>query len=686
MRKKRGADRPAQNDDKNIDRLGTSLDQIIKSSESKKSKPRKRDSDRDRDRDRDRDKGKDKNKDGDRGKSEVESQSKGKGKSKSKSKAKRRRNRDEVEPGEVKEDEDDETHTGGNEQQKKKRRMKKKEEALEDFLVVSDNDEDLEVDTSLLADIEHQHTRKIENQLKVFAGGRLVLPKSGSNFEDMIAEETTATEVGEKIKTLVVEKIRARNVAEKQLGISATDEFLEIPKDLIRQEQEQDMVINQQMNRNQPASLPFASMFNLGGQPELKLDEDDMPPWVSDEYTKKMILHNANTMQALHSEILAFEQFMNPTEEEHLARLHVLEAVKVHVRKLWHDAEVITFGSFATNLYLPGSDIDICVLNAGEPTNHTALFKLSDQLRRDSESFCQVTTISGAKVPILKIVSQEKATGGMRVKCDISFGQANGIGSVVSTLHFVKKYPALRPLLFVLKYYLQQKGFSQVYTGGIGSYTLIMMIVSHLELYWANYNSHVNLGTLLRDFFELYGRTFNYFHVGVHVDDTTDFFLKPDRMVLEPGRLYRLSIQDPLDPKNELGHGSFQIIKIREAFRREFNSLNRWQPGGSGLRDASTPLRGIITCDDMIMKRMRMLSLGKHAELDLSQILEIQNELVLRPTAHFFEDLKRMHAGTRGGGAGASTITPVGEQNKRKEQSGGGSNDKGPQNKKRRKN
>ena len=34
----------------------------------------------------------------------------------------------------------------------------------------------------------------------------------------------------------------------------------------------------------------------------------------------------------------------------------------------------------------------------------------------------------------------------------------------------------------VLKYYLQQLGLNEPYTGGIGSYTLLIMIISYLQV------------------------------------------------------------------------------------------------------------------------------------------------------------------------------------------------------------
>jgi len=53
---------------------------------------------------------------------------------------------------------------------------------------------------------------------------------------------------------------------------------------------------------------------------------------------------------------------------------------------------------------------------------------------------------------------------------------------------------------------------NEVWTGGISSYGLILMTISFLQNHkrGEGRNPNVNLGVLLIEFFELYGRQFNY--------------------------------------------------------------------------------------------------------------------------------------------------------------------------------
>lgn len=45
-------------------------------------------------------------------------------------------------------------------------------------------------------------------------------------------------------------------------------------------------------------------------------------------------------------------------------------------------------------------------------------------------------------------------------------------------------YPVLPYLIFVLKQFLLQRDLNEVFTGGISSYSLILMVISFLQVRW----------------------------------------------------------------------------------------------------------------------------------------------------------------------------------------------------------
>ncbi len=58
----------------------------------------------------------------------------------------------------------------------------------------------------------------------------------------------------------------------------------------------------------------------------------------------------------------------------------------------------------------------------------------------------------------------------------------NGVKSAALIKEYLNEYPCLRYLAMVLKQFLLQRDLNEVWTGGIGSYSLILMIVSFLQV------------------------------------------------------------------------------------------------------------------------------------------------------------------------------------------------------------
>ncbi len=63
--------------------------------------------------------------------------------------------------------------------------------------------------------------------------------------------------------------------------------------------------------------------------------------------------------------------------------------------------------------------------------------------------------------------------------------------------------------------------FLKVFTGGLSAYALILMLVSFLQLHTRTdpCKPNANLGVLLIEFFEVYGRHFNYMKCAIRVRD-----------------------------------------------------------------------------------------------------------------------------------------------------------------------
>ncbi|KAJ4927811.1 hypothetical protein JOQ06_015613 [Pogonophryne albipinna] len=228
-------------------------------------------------------------------------------------------------------------------------------------------------------------------------------------------------------------------------------------------------------------------------------------PWKTRKYSPGVL--------GLHEEVIDFYNFMSPRPEEAAMRKEVVNRIEMVIKELWPTANVQIFGSFSTGLYLPTSDIDLVVFGKWD---RPPLQDLEQALRKHNvaEPF-SIKVLDKATVPIIKLTDQET-----EVKVDISFNVETGVKAASFIKGYVKMYPVLPYLIFVLKQFLLQRDLNEVFTGGISSYSLILMVISFLQLHPRidARNPNENLGVLLIEFFELYGRHFNYLKTGIRND------------------------------------------------------------------------------------------------------------------------------------------------------------------------
>ncbi|WFD37044.1 polynucleotide adenylyltransferase [Malassezia cuniculi] len=279
-----------------------------------------------------------------------------------------------------------------------------------------------------------------------------------------------------------------------------------------------------------------------------------------------------NVAEMLHREVAAYNSWIAPTKEEHTCRRMIIRLLQHVICEQWPDADVRSFGSQDTQLYLPQGDIDIVVLSQDmeSRSREVVLRQLASCLRFHNLA-TDIQVIARAKVPIIKFV----CTYG-RFNVDISINQANGLQAAHFIDRWIAREPAIRPLVRVVKQLLQQRSLSEVFTGGLGSYSVTLLVLSFLQLHPKLQRGEIiashNLGVLLMDLLELYGKNFGYDECGISVKRGGAYFSKRTRGY-EPKKPFLLCIEDPHDSSNDISRGSFAIIAVRSAIGGAFDIL-----------------------------------------------------------------------------------------------------------------
>lgn len=319
--------------------------------------------------------------------------------------------------------------------------------------------------------------------------------------------------------------------------------------------------------------------------------------------------------------------------------------------------EVLPFGSQATGLCLPGSDIDFVIRffkkeDGGkegggdeqeedgdcDPARSNPLHAFADAVREDfgvpgefdaedvleidggngsattdDERLSYLEVIEHTRVPLVKFTVFPQ-----NIDVDVCFDQPNGPESADLMHRFMESMPPLRPLTFALKYFLSSRDINKPFTGGIGSYLLQLMIVSFLQHRSREDASrgcgasgrHFNLGSLLVDFFELYGSDFNYVTAGISVRHDGYYFPKgaPDRreVFCSPRGPFTLAVENPLDVEMDVGAGAFRMQMISRIFGHAYKTLVAYVSEPALLSPEESVLARILPVSPEMEKRRAM--------------------------------------------------------------------------------
>ncbi|NXI73431.1 PAPD7 polymerase, partial [Anseranas semipalmata] len=319
---------------------------------------------------------------------------------------------------------------------------------------------------------------------------------------------------------------------------------------------------------------------------------------------------------------------MSPRPEEAAMRREVVKRIETVIKDLWPTADVQIFGSFSTGLYLPTSDIDLVVFGKWE---RPPLQLLEQALRKHNvaEPY-SIKVLDKATVPIIKLTDQET-----EVKVDISFNVETGVKAARFIKEYMKKYSLLPYLILVLKQFLLQRDLNEVFTGGISSYSLILMAISFLQLHPRidARRADENLGMLLIEFFELYGRNFNYLKTGIRIKNGGAYIAKEEIMkVMTNGyRPSMLCIEDPLLPGNDVGRSSYGAMQVKQVFDYAYivlshavSPLARSYPN----RDSESTLGRIIKVTQEVIDYRAWIKKKWGSKINLSP--ELDNRLKIR--------------------------------------------------------
>jgi non-canonical poly(A) RNA polymerase PAPD5/7 len=241
------------------------------------------------------------------------------------------------------------------------------------------------------------------------------------------------------------------------------------------------------------------------------------------------------------------------------------------------------YGSHATNLCLPWSDLDVVLIqskkileNGGnidmdyQDDNSILLSKLYEYISKEPwVKDCKL--ISKASVPIIKILAIEKYNN-MSIDISIQDGKHFGLKCVELVKKLLDEYKSLKPMTLAIKNILKRANLNDPYKGGISSYGIILMIVFFLQKQKLSGEdispgeNNCNLGKLFFDFLKYYAIFFESNKIIINTNDGMNDKIFNEYELYSMGHSSELIIIDPLNKFNNVAKSCLQYHNIKMSF------------------------------------------------------------------------------------------------------------------------
>ncbi|KAJ3417453.1 hypothetical protein HDV05_003317 [Chytridiales sp. JEL 0842] len=326
------------------------------------------------------------------------------------------------------------------------------------------------------------------------------------------------------------------------------------------------------------------------------------------------------TTVALHHEIKQFANFLAPSASETLVRNHITSLYTSIILSRFPDAKVHRFGSTATGLQLPWSDIDLAIIDSSTGVDNSTQGQQASRLSKMAKKIKQKKTTSfmnvirKARVPIIKITDRAS-----NLNVDMSYNAPGGLDAVNYVRTWCEQIPALKELVLVFKHFLVVHELADVSTGGVGGYSAVLWMVAFLQLRKMpmfdpdaaetqhshkkrrlnrphdgcdaedvnpdDSNEPLCLGRLFLDFCRIFSQEFDYHRLGIAFDlekptNGSEYSIPKVRLFDKKHSAFynfktphTLCILDPLDPSTNVSKGSSEIQRVTSALSDALDAI-----------------------------------------------------------------------------------------------------------------
>lgn len=221
-----------------------------------------------------------------------------------------------------------------------------------------------------------------------------------------------------------------------------------------------------------------------------------------------------NILEKLDKDIEEFYEWMQ-LEEAELKPIKdsIIQEIKTQVHQIDPHLDIRIYGSYAVDLSLPMSDIDIIIFCTQRSFhNHYDILQNLMNVLKHKKGVILIKVIKNNSMPVLRVEFNEEMASA-KLDITVNIPRHKGMECVEMTRQIIKEFPCSKKIILVIRYILKITELNDPYLRGLSSYGVLLLLTAYMQ-HFNEIVKDMSVSKLFLNILDFYGN-FNFSGISV---------------------------------------------------------------------------------------------------------------------------------------------------------------------------